>query len=287
MNEPYLAEAIKIQSVFHPSDFSDASEVAFAHALKTALATGADLSILHVVPGRSADWQDFPGVRDTLERWKLIPKGSSKDAVLELGIDVRKIIASSPNPVRACLEFLGKHSADLIVLAVHQREGRMRWLEKSTGEPIARGAGKMTLFIPHGVEGFVSRQDGSVRLRSILIPITSKPRPQPSLEAARRLVLGLKLPAGTVTLLHVGPASEMPAVSLPEDTGWNWSSVAKDGEPVHAILETAAELAADVIVMTTDGPDGFLDGLRGTTSERVLSKARCPVLSLPVGSMLG
>ena len=121
MNEPYLAEAIKIQSVFHPSDFSDASEVAFAHALKTALATGADLSILHVVPGRSADWQDFPGVRDTLERWKLIPKGSSKDAVLELGIDVRKIIASSPNPVRACLDFLGKHSADLIVLAVHQR----------------------------------------------------------------------------------------------------------------------------------------------------------------------
>ena len=25
--------------------------------------------------------------------------------------------------------------------------------------------------------------------------------------------------------------------------------------------------------MTTDGPDGFLDGLRGTTSERVLRKA--------------
>jgi nucleotide-binding universal stress UspA family protein len=287
MNEPYLAEAIKIQSVFHPSDFSDASEVAFAHALKIALVTGADLSILHVAPDRSTDWHDFPGVRDTLERWKLIPKGSSKDAVLELGIDVRKIIASNTDPVRACLDFLRKHSADLIVLAVHQREGRMRWLEKSTGEPIARGAGKMTLFIPHGVEGFVSRQDGSVRLRSILIPITSKPRPQPSLEAARRLVLGLKLPAGTVTLLHVGPASEMPAVSLPEDTGWNWSSVAKDGEPVHAILETAAGLAADVIVMTTDGPDGFLDGLRGTTSERVLSKASCPVLSLPVGSMLG
>ena len=283
----YLAEEMKVQSVFHPSDFSDASEVAFAHALKTALVTGADLSILHVATGSKAEWHDFPGVRDTLERWKLIPKGSSKDAVGALGIDVRKIMASSPDPVKACLHFLEKNPADLIVLAVHQREGRMRWLEKSTGEPIARGAGKMTLFIPHGVEGFVSRQDGTVRLRSILIPITSKPRPQPGLEAARRLILGLKLPAGSVTLLHVGPASEMPSVSLPEDTGWNWSRLAKDGEPAHTILETAAEIGSDLIVMTTDGPDGFLDGLRGTTSERVLSKAHCPVISLPVGSMLG
>jgi nucleotide-binding universal stress UspA family protein len=40
-------------------------------------------------------------------------------------------------------------------------------------------------------------------------------------------------------------------------------------------------------MMTTDGPDGFLDGLRGTTSERVLRRSRCPVVNLPVGSMLG
>jgi hypothetical protein len=30
----------------------------------------------------------------------------------------------------------------------------------------------MTLFTPHGVEGFVSRQDGSISLRNILIPVT-------------------------------------------------------------------------------------------------------------------
>jgi nucleotide-binding universal stress UspA family protein len=287
MSETYLAQMGKVESVFHPSDFSEASEVAFAHALKTALVTGADLSMLHVAAGHDADWHEFPGVRDTLERWKLIPKGSPKDAVGKLGIEVRKIIASSTDPVKACLHFLEKNPADLIVLAVHQREGRMRWLEKSTGEPIARKAGTMTLFIPHGVEGFISRNDGTVKLRSILIPITSKPRPQPGLEAARRLIHGLNLPAGSVTLLHVGPAAESPSVNLPEDIGWNWSRVVRDGEPVHAILETAGEIGADLIVMTTDGPDGFLDGLRGTTSERVLSKAHCPVLSLPVGSMLG
>ena len=287
MSQTNPLEEIKIESVFHPSDFSEASEVAFAHALKMALMAGAKLSMLHVTDKANTEWQDFPGVRDTLERWKLIPRGSPKSAVGQLGLDVRKVMAESKSPVKACLHYLEKHPADLIVLAVRQHEGRMRWLDKSVGEPIARGAGQMTLFIPQGVEGFVSRADGSVSLHSILIPVAIKPRPQPAVVAAARLMRKLQLPAGTVTLLHVGSAGEMPAVKLPEDTGWTWNRVTRAGEPADVILQAASGLAANLILMTTDGPDGFLDGLRGTTSERVLRKARCPVANLPVGSLLG
>ena len=39
--------------------------------------------------------QDFPGVRDTLERWGLIPKGSPKSAVGQLGIKVAKVLRLS------------------------------------------------------------------------------------------------------------------------------------------------------------------------------------------------
>lgn len=277
----------EVESIFHPSDFSEASEVAFAHALKIALVARADLTVFHVAASPRVEWQDFPGVRAMLERWKLIPNGSPKNAVGRLGIDVHKVIAPSKDPVRACLGFLEEHSEDLIVLAVRQHEGPLRWLEKSVGKPIARAAGQMTLFIPHGVEGFVSWQDGSIFLRNILIPATSKPRPQPSVEASARLIRNLQLPTGVVTFLHVGPAAEMPSVKLPEDTGWTWNRVARAGEPADIILQTATELRADLIVMTTDGPDGFLDGLRGTTSERVLRRACCPVANLPAGSMLG
>jgi len=287
MGRSNLLEEVGVKSIFHPSDFSEASEVAFAHALKIALVAGATLTMLHVEASHSTEWQEFPGVRDTLERWKLIPMGSSKSVVGKLGIKVKKVIASSKDPVKACLDFLEKHPEDLVVLAVHQREGRARWLEKSVGEPIARAAGQMTLFIPHGVEGFVSRQDGSISLRNILIPVTRKPSPQPSVEAAARLIRNLQLPAGVVTLLHVGPADEMPSVKLPADTDWTWNATVRTGEPADIILHTATELLSDLIVMTTDGPDGFLDGLRGTTSQRVLRKARCPVANLPVGSMLG
>jgi nucleotide-binding universal stress UspA family protein len=287
MSQSSLPDGVKLESIFHPSDFSDASEIAFVHALKIALVTGAKLTLFHVQASPGTEWQDFPGVRDTLERWGLIPEDSPKSAVGQLGIAVDKVIASNKDPVKSCLGFLEKHPGDLVVLALRQHRSRMRWLEKLVGAPIARGAGQMTLFTPHGVNGFVSRQDGSISLRNILIPISSKPRPQPSVEATVRLIRNLQLPAGLVTLLHVGPAAEKPSVKPPKSTDWTWNSVARPGEPADIILQTATELGADLIVMTTDGSDGFLNGLRGTTSERVLQRAPCPVANLPVGSMLG
>jgi nucleotide-binding universal stress UspA family protein len=277
---------VTIGSIFHPSDFSEASEIAFTHALKIALLTKASFDVLHVSDGSGGEWTDFPGVRGTLERWKLIPRGSPRAAVAELGISVRKVVATSDDPVKASLHYLERHPADLVVLAVHQREGVTQWLGR-VGTPIAQGAGEMTLFIPHGVEGFVSRTDGTVKLANILVPVASQPRPQPAVEATARLIRNFGLAQGTVTLLHVGKAGDMPALKIPEDTGWTWNRKIAAGEPVQAILETAAALPADLIVMTTEGRHGFLDALRGSTSERVLRKVRCPLASLPVGSMLG
>ena len=183
--------ATRIDSIFHPSDFSEASEIAFEHALRIALVARASLTMLHVDSGYDADWCDFPGVRSTLERWGLIPRDSAKSAVGELGIAVQKIIASDRSPVRASLNFLDKHPTDLVVLAVHQYEGRMRWQHKRVAEPIAHATGAMTLYLPHGVPGFVSRENGSISLRNILIPVARKPRPQPAVAAVTRMISAL------------------------------------------------------------------------------------------------
>ena len=48
-----------VQSIFYPSDFSQASEVAFAHALAIALIRKTELVILHAGRGRSDDWAQF------------------------------------------------------------------------------------------------------------------------------------------------------------------------------------------------------------------------------------
>jgi nucleotide-binding universal stress UspA family protein len=270
-----------IDSILHPSDFSAASEVAFAHALKVALIATAQLTVMHVSPSTTAEWTDFPGVRDTLARWGLVPQNSPRSVVPALGIDVRKVIAHDNNPVQSVLAFLRRHPTDLIVLATHQHEGRSRWLQHAVAEPIARQSGQMTLFIPHGVEGFVSRQDGTVSLRHILIPVAPIPRAQTAIAAAARLVQRLQCPAGTFTTLFVGAPGDAPAVRCPAVPGWQWSSSVMTGDVIDAIVQTASDMPADLIVMSTDGRHGFLDALRGSHSERVLRRTLCPLLAIP------
>jgi nucleotide-binding universal stress UspA family protein len=271
-----------IDSILHPSDFSAASEVAFAHALKAALIAQSQLTVMHVSPDTTAEWTDFPGVRDTLARWGLLPQNSPRSAVPALGIDVHKVIAHDHNPVQSVLAFLQRHPTDLIVLATHQHQGRSRWLHHSVSEPIARQAGEMILFVPHGVEGFVSRHDGAVSLHNILIPVAPLPRAQPAIAAAVRLVQRLQCPVGTFTTLFVGAPGDAPAVRCPVVPGWQWNNIVKSGNVIDSIVQMAGDMDTNLIVMSTDGRHGFLDALRGSHSERVLHRAPCPLLAIPV-----
>jgi nucleotide-binding universal stress UspA family protein len=272
-----------IESVLHPTDFSEGSKVAFHHALKAALFAKSRLTLLNVSSDGTSEWADFPGVRETLERWGLLAKGSPPAAVGELGIDVRKVLARDGDPVEAVLLYLKKYPSDLIVLATSQRDGRARWLGKSVAEPVARKAWEMTLFIPGDSDGFVDARDGSVHLRKILIPVARSPRPQPAIDAAARLVEKFEGTAGTFVLMHVGDWGTMPTFRLPEVVGWEWKKELRTGDVIQSIVDGAKQLEADLIVMSTDGRNGFLDGLRGSHSERVLRHGAAPLLTIPVG----
>lgn len=273
-------EKYQLESIFLPTDFSEASHVAFYHALKIALAAKATLNVLHVADGgEPTDWQKFPHIRETLERWRVLPATSSRSDINRLGIGVTKATTSASNVVHATLGFLEEHPADLIVIATRHADGKPRWFGGSIGKPIARRAGEMTLFLPNDTRGFVDGGTGEVMLRSILIPVAAKPPAQPSIVAAIKTICSLDLPPGRVECLHIG--TQNPDLSLPANSTWQWEATHKEGSVVATILDQATAIAADLIIMTTDGPDGFLDGLRGTTSERVLAQSQTPVLIIP------
>lgn len=52
------------------------------------------------------------------------------------------------------------------------------------------------------------------------------------------------------------------------------------GEPARQILGAASKLDADLIVLTTKDRSGFRRVLLGSTVERVIRHARCPVMSI-------
>ncbi|HPN38516.1 MAG TPA: universal stress protein [Melioribacteraceae bacterium] len=56
--------------------------------------------------------------------------------------------------------------------------------------------------------------------------------------------------------------------------------IIKAGKPFVEIIETAAEIDADLIIIATHGHTGVEHLLFGSTAEKVVRKAPCPVLSL-------
>ncbi|MCE7979078.1 MAG: universal stress protein [Nitrospira sp. NTP1] len=237
---------------------------------------------MHVDPDVSPEgFEDFPRIRPTLAQWGLLPESSAKSDVTSLGIRIRKVRALAADAKQAIIHHLTATPTDLMVLATHKHEGFARWIHHAVAEPVSRAMHVTTLFVPSNVEGFVSRATGATSLHRVLLPISRTPSSQPAIDAATVLVSQLSAPPVTMTLIHAGAEGEVETLALPQKADWSWNQLFGKGDPVEWILAAGAEFDVDVIVMATKGQDSLLDMLRGSTTERVLRGARCPLLAIP------
>ncbi len=271
-------------AVLYATDFTVGDEPAFHHALRIAASARARFEILHA-DARNVDdvsWSEFPEVRETLVRWGLLGPDSRRSAVAtELGIRVKKLLSHGDEPTRAIVRHAAAFRADLIVLATHGRTGLPRWLKGSVAEEAAGQVRAKTLFVPHETRGFVRGKTGEARLERILVPADQTPRPEPALEALAALIELLGAADAECHLLHVGEASGAPSVRPPAALGRAPVLSTRKGGAVDGILGAAEEIEADLIVMSTKGLHGFLDAVRGSTTEQVLRRAPCPLLAVP------
>jgi nucleotide-binding universal stress UspA family protein len=262
---------MRFKTIIHPTDFSDTSIEAFLHALRIALATRSKLYLIHVAQyGEEED--GFPHIRHALAQWKLINEDDPPTAVGEkLGIKVAKVGLEPQNVLRGLLRFLDSHPSDLVVLATHGRDGINRWLHGSIAEEMSRSIKLPSLFIAPGARGFVDQFSGQVRLARVLVPVDLSP--QPALAAIEEFVRTLNGRDAAIELMHVGAS----APPIWRD-GANVSITLHSGDVVGSIMNAAQQV--DLVAMTTAGHHGFLDALRGSTTERVLRHAPCPVLAM-------
>lgn len=272
---------ISLRSVIHPTDFSRGSDVAFAHALRIALGGQGQLEILHVDRQQTrADWGSYPSVRDTLADWKILPRDARKSDVAKLGVDICKSACKGVDTAVGVLDHIDRRGADLVVMATHRREGFDRWMHRSLAETVSNRTSAASLFIAYGVDGFVSLETGKVSLNRILIPIDATPDAQPVVDAVGELVKSVCSDDVQVTLLHIGDPAKTPSLTLPSNEKCRWVWETRVGNVVDGICDYAVEDDSDLIAMTTNGHDGFLDAIRGSTTERVMHSCQCPVLSV-------
>jgi nucleotide-binding universal stress UspA family protein len=135
-----------------------------------------------------------------------------------------------------------------------------------------------TLFLRDDLKGFIDIQTGSCHLETLLIPIG----PEVSAEAIEHIEAIVKVvsPRVRIKRLHVG--TQQPVVVYKGDQHRSIQIEVRNGSVVETIVHVAAELGAGLIAMPTEGTHGLSDALLGTTTERVLREAPCPVLAVPM-----
>lgn len=274
-------KASPFETIMHPTDFSPASDAAFAHALAISLAARSRFFMLHVEPtSRDPHRDSFPHVRETLARWGRLEPGAPETAVAErLGVEITKATLGGAETRHGVLAFAATHGCDLMVLASHERTGPLRWFGESLGERTARSAHVSTLFVRENHRGFIDPATGVSGLRNILLPVDAHLHCAP---AWKRIVAFATLfePRPRLHLLHVG--ARTPIVRDERGHPIDVPIKLRQGAVVETILAEAEALSADLIAMPTAGHHGVLDALRGSTTERVLHNAPCPVLATPV-----
>jgi nucleotide-binding universal stress UspA family protein len=283
MNSPILNRAPLVSSVLHATDFSAASERAFANALAIALLRQTQLTLLHVHDRKAATaWDKFPPVRRTLERWGLLELGSARaDVYARLNVAVDKVELESAHPALAIARYLDAHPHDLLVLATEGEAGLPSWFSRSTAEAIAGVSQTAALLVPATAErGLVSLENGAYTLQSILVPVDHQPHAGMAVEFATRAAGIFGEERVKITLLHIG-AGNAPWPSVTDGSGWQFTQEQRTGPVVEEILGAAERVKADIIVMPTAGEQGLIEMVRGSTTDLVLRRARCPVLAVP------
>lgn len=257
--------------IAHAAALTDEDRVPFEHGVALARACGAELVSVHANGAGDAE-ERMLDAATILVHW-------GNDAAR---VSFEKMVHQCcDDPVDTVLDALRKQKADLVVAGTHQRQGIMRALLGSKAEAIAHNVEIPTLLVPVGIDGFVSRDSGTIDLRRVLIPIGDPEAAQAAVDAAATLSRMADAKAVEVVLLHVGDPADTPKMNLPEVAGWTVRSINVTGMKLEeAVISRAADSC--LVVMATRGHDSVGDVLLGSHTDRVLHGVTCPVLSVPV-----
>ncbi len=280
--------------ILHPTDFSTESSVALAHAVRIAVNNKATLELLHVETDPAAneddqddvpdeDWNQFPSIRTMLETWRLIPSGDARSDVSDLGIEISEVVSYGADVPEAIAEYCQRRPIDMVVLSTSGRDGFASLLMPSTAERVANKVSNLsipTLFVPKHSRGCVDVETGRVTMNHVLVPVDHELDAEEAVERGLRAMAAFGDEQADLSLLHVGAESDFPHVEIP-DSSRNVRRISQQGDPATEILSVARDTKVNLIIMVTDGEQGLLDILRGTTTEKVLRHAPCPVLAIP------
>jgi nucleotide-binding universal stress UspA family protein len=288
------------RSIFCPVDFSDCARHALDHAVALARTFGSRLTVLYAI-------QPIAYAAEPLLAAALVPTPEDRARVEE---DLRALAAGAPGGVPistvvvdgavvpSVLEQAAVVQADLLVLGTHGRRGFERFLLGSTTERLLRRADVPVLTVPPRAPDAPS--SGPEVFRQIVCAIdfsaSSVAALQLGLDLARQMSAQLTMInvlepmpiPDTLSMAGGGPMDFENAARAANEARLHQlaprdlpvTEVVAIGKPYREVLNTAAGVRADLIVMGVQGGMAAMPGFLGSTTNHVVREAGCPVLSL-------
>jgi nucleotide-binding universal stress UspA family protein len=287
---------ITIKSILCPVDFFPASDAAVNYAAGLAANYDAAVHLLHVVAPVPAGVYEY--AIDTAALVKSVEE-SSKDEMNKLvarvkgmGVTVKTeiVVGDVYDEIKGSIEVL---KPDLIVMGTHGRRGVERWFMGSTTEKLLRHSPVPLVTISAVGEKVVNVP----RFRRILVTTDFSDGTPDALAYAFSVAQENE---SQVTLLHVlhdvsadlsgkyrdslidGLRRQLDDMVPAEARNWcDIVTRVETGVPYRIILRTIEDERPDLLVMNIHGK-GMLDrALLGSTAERVVRAASCPVMMIP------
>jgi hypothetical protein len=260
--------------IIHPVfEFTQNSLSAYCHSIAISLAASANLDLV-ILKEKS----QIPHVRTILENWGLLPLNSSHSDVGKLGISITKIIQKGDKE-KIITHRLNKHKYDLLVLDINSNKN-INILNKDIAKYISKKFRQTTLYIPLESKGFIDQKTGKIKIKKIIVPIKDEIFAINSLEFLYKFLSAIKITNPQITTLHCG--KEFPFSSNKYFYNTPLTKICINQDVVNGIILKSLEFDADLIVMATKGRNTITRKLIGTTTEKVIRKSPCPILSVPI-----
>jgi nucleotide-binding universal stress UspA family protein len=295
---------INWKKVLVPTDFSAASIHSLPYAIGVCREMDATLSLVHVIPTLFPADSSHIGV--VVEEKRMVKEGklfleNFREKQIPQGIAGKNIILTG-SPWHEITKLAHADKFDLIVMGTHGHTALQHLWLGSTAENVVRHAPCAVLTVREQQISVFMPGENPIRARKILVPTDFSELSDKSVEKAVVLAQRFNAKIDLVHVLEPAPYPEFGYVHIPMKEGGlrkeaeaqfeklraripplaelvDYTPV-RTGNAPYEIVQTARQLNSDLIVIGTHGRTGIKRLALGSTAEKVVRHAHCPVLVL-------
>ncbi len=262
------------------SDGSDEGRSAVAVTLELARACGSKVYVVQVLQSLGPEVQVWDANSTAFQVEQVQKKMEAvKDAAAKLGVPVQPVVHRSEVPHTAIMEEIEKIRPDLVIMGRGEKTALGRILLGSATAQVVGHSPVNVMVLP---------RDAAVSFQRLLVASNGSPYS----EAAWRLALAMAKQAGSqlisvavapkkgdlaeakATLQKMLIAAKTAGMPLKRIKGFSPQGVAPD----VGIVQEAIHNEVGLIIIGSHGRTSLKELLIGSTAERVIGQATCPVL---------